>query len=180
MISAISQYELRVVMALAMLGRGLARRTEIPSNYLSKVLLALRDMGLLTKARGSGVGYRLQKCPKEIHLVNVVTVFDATQIDPPCLLGQKECSDEDPYTAHVARCEVGVHPASRDDDYRGYGRTELPGYVGGLKMSFDLAAWRSAKMKNPARRGVANAAVVVLVLWLARGPGDRRFLSAQL
>ncbi len=84
----------------------MAKRTEIPSNYLSKVLLALRDMGLPTKARGSGVGYRLQKCPKEIHLVNVVTVFDATQIDPPCLLGQKECSNEDPYTAHAAWRDV--------------------------------------------------------------------------
>ena len=89
-----------------MLGRDLAQRADIPPNYLSKVLLALRNVGLLTTARGSGGGYTLQKRPKEIHLVEVVGVFDAAMVDPPCLLGRQQCSDEDPCTAHGAWREV--------------------------------------------------------------------------
>ena len=37
-----------------MLGRELAEKAEIPANYLSKLLLTLRNAGLLSTARGSG------------------------------------------------------------------------------------------------------------------------------
>jgi len=113
MLSATSQYALRALTELAklphgtaMLGRDLAKRADIPANYLSKVLLALRNVGLLTTARGSGGGYTLQKRPEEIHLVEVVKVFDAAQVDLQCLLGKKECTDEDPCTAHTAWRDV--------------------------------------------------------------------------
>jgi len=89
-----------------MLGRELAQKAEIPANYLSKVLLALRNAGLLSTARGSGGGYSLQKRPAEIHLIDVVEVFDAPRARPSCLLGKKDCSDHDPCSAHEVWREV--------------------------------------------------------------------------
>ncbi len=109
MISATCQYALRALIQLArlpqgqsMLGRELAERADIPANYLSKVLLALRNAGLLSTARGSGGGYSLCRLPEEVHLIDVVEIFDAPRARPACLLGKEECSDHDPCSAHQA------------------------------------------------------------------------------
>ena len=68
MISTTSEYALRALARLAllsngstMLARDLAEDAGIPRNYLSKVLLALRNAGILDSTRGSGGGYRLRK-----------------------------------------------------------------------------------------------------------------------
>jgi Rrf2 family protein len=113
MISTTTQYALRALAKLsdlepetAMLGRELAKEANIPANYLSKILLTLRNAGLLTTARGSGGGYRLAKRPEEIHLIDVVEVFDAPRAKPPCLLGEGECSDDEACSAHHAWKEV--------------------------------------------------------------------------
>ena len=108
MLSTTSQYALRALTELAgipggeaMLGRDLAELADIPANYLSKVMLAMRNAGLVTTARGSGGGYRLLKSPDEIHLIEVVGIFDAPQVKPICLLGKGDCSDRDPCSAHT-------------------------------------------------------------------------------
>lgn len=109
MFSTTCEYALRALVALArmpegtaVLGRDLAREAEIPANYLSKILLALRNAGVLTTARGTGGGYRLRKAPSDIRLVDVVELFDGARARPACLLGNKECSDENPCSAHAA------------------------------------------------------------------------------
>jgi Rrf2 family protein len=113
MVSTTTQYALRALAKLAdldqgttMLGRDLARQADIPANYLSKILLALRNAGLLTTARGSGGGYKLARPPEEIRLIDVVEVFDAPRAKPTCLLGEGECSDDDACSAHHAWKEV--------------------------------------------------------------------------
>jgi len=109
MISTTSQYALRALTKLAvqppgesMLGRDLAAEADIPANYLSKILLSLRNAGILATTRGSGGGYRLDRKPSEIHLIEVVEVFDAPKARPDCLLGEGECSDEEACSAHQA------------------------------------------------------------------------------
>jgi len=109
MISTTTQYALRALAKLAdldegkaMLGRDLAEEAHIPANYLSKVLLALRKAGLVAAARGSGGGYRLERPPEQIRLIEVVEVLDAPRAKPPCLLGEDECSDETACSAHKA------------------------------------------------------------------------------
>jgi Rrf2 family protein len=82
------------------LGRDLARTAQIPANYLSKILLTLRNAGILTTARGTGGGYRLRKSPETIRLLDIVELFDGARAKPACLLGGKSCSDEDPCPAH--------------------------------------------------------------------------------
>ncbi len=113
MISVTTQYALKALARLAevepgrsMLGRDLAAESGIPANYLSKVLLAMRNAGLLLATRGSGGGYRLQRAPEEIRLIEVFEVFEAPRTKPPCLLGRDQCSEEDPCSAHHAWKEV--------------------------------------------------------------------------
>src|SRR5438309_10407751 len=108
MLSITSQYALRALSHLArqtegaVLGRDLAQSVEIPANYLSKVLLTLRNAGLVETTRGSGGGYRLRKPAAEIHLIDVVELFEeVSHTKPPCFLGRtRPCSEIRPCTAH--------------------------------------------------------------------------------
>jgi Rrf2 family protein len=85
----------------------LARRTQVPENYLAKLLLALGKAGIVAATRGSGGGYRLQPGALEVPLVNIVETFDGTRVRPSCLLGREHpCSDEDPCPAHFAWRDV--------------------------------------------------------------------------
>lgn len=116
MISTTSEYALRALAHLArmpeesaVLGRDLARSTEIPANYLSKILLALRNAGYLTTARGSGGGYRLSKSPDEIYLMEIVELFEGSKAKPVCFLSRsKKCGDADACTAHRSWRELSM------------------------------------------------------------------------
>lgn len=108
MLSTTSQYALRALSHLArqssgtVLGRDLAQSVEIPANYLSKVLLTLRNAGFVDATRGSGGGYRLGKSANDIHLIDVVELFEeVSRTKPPCFLGRtRACSETRPCTAH--------------------------------------------------------------------------------
>jgi Rrf2 family protein len=108
MLSITSKYALRALSHMAslpngseILGRQIAQNAEIPGSYLSKILLVLRNAGFLETHRGKGGGYRLQKRPKEIALLDVVELFEGNQTKPACLLSKfHECSDDNPCLAH--------------------------------------------------------------------------------
>lgn len=108
MLSITSQYALRALSYLAarsgdpVLGRDLAESVEIPANYLSKVLLALRNAGLVATARGAGGGYRLNRRAQEIYLIDVVELFEEiSRTKPSCFLGRtRVCSESTPCNAH--------------------------------------------------------------------------------
>ena len=108
MLSVTSQYALRALSHLAarsgeaVLGRDLAEAVEIPANYLSKLMLTLRNAGLVTTARGAGGGYRLGKPAEEVHLIDVVELFEENcRTEPTCFLGRtRTCSETTPCNAH--------------------------------------------------------------------------------
>jgi Rrf2 family iron-sulfur cluster assembly transcriptional regulator len=110
MLSITSQYALRALSHLArqegeaVLGRDLARSVEIPANYLSKVLLTLRNAGLVDTARGSGGGYRLRRPATDIRLIDIVELFEeVSRTRLTCFLGRtRACSETKPCTAHSA------------------------------------------------------------------------------
>ena len=116
MLSTTSQYALRALAHLAaqsgeaVLGRDLAESVEIPANYLSKVLLTLRNAGLVATARGSGGGYRLGRPADEIHLIDVVELFEEiSRTKPPCFLGRtRACSETTPCNAHSSWKDLQV------------------------------------------------------------------------
>jgi Rrf2 family protein len=108
MLTLTSQYALRALAHLArnsgeaVLGRDLAQSVEIPANYLSKVLLTMRNAGLVDTTRGSGGGYQLRRPANEIRLIDVVELFEEiSRRKPSCFLGRtKTCSETTPCTAH--------------------------------------------------------------------------------
>jgi Rrf2 family protein len=117
MLSITSQYALRALCHLArhsgeaILGRDLAQSVEIPANYLSKVLLTLRNAGLVDTTRGLGGGYRLGRPANAIHLIDVVELFEeVSRTRPSCFLGRRRpCSETKPCAAHSTW--KGVHAA---------------------------------------------------------------------
>lgn len=110
MLSTTSEYALRALACLAaqspgmaLLGRDLAKAAEIPANYLSKILLTLRNADLVDTTRGSGGGYRLHRPAEQIFLIDIVELFDGiSRNQPACFLQhQKPCSSSSPCHAHV-------------------------------------------------------------------------------
>ncbi|MFN7714135.1 MAG: Rrf2 family transcriptional regulator [Pseudanabaenaceae cyanobacterium] len=66
-------YSVKAMLDLAMQPRGelasvrqIAQRQGIPAPYLEKLLIALRQAGLVDAVRGSQGGYRLKKSPRRI------------------------------------------------------------------------------------------------------------------
>jgi Rrf2 family protein len=114
MLTATSEYALRALIHMAqvpngaaILGRDLAERADSPANYLTKILWALGNTGIIDATRGSGGGYRLRRKPEEIHLVEVVELFDRAKTGHACFLGGKrDCNDIEPCSAHAAWREV--------------------------------------------------------------------------
>lgn len=108
MLSATSEYALRALTQLArvsrgevVLGRDLAESTGIPPKYLSKVMLSLRNAGLVLATRGTHGGYTLLRPADAIHLIDVVQVFEGPATWPQCLLrAGQQCSDKESCTAH--------------------------------------------------------------------------------
>jgi Rrf2 family protein len=108
MFSVTAQYALRALTQLAkdrnepaMLGKDLAVMAEIPPNYLAKILLTLKNAGLLGTARGSRGGYWLVRAPESIKLIEIVELFDQMQTPQPCVIGERDqCSPDNPCVAH--------------------------------------------------------------------------------
>ncbi len=110
MLSQTSKYALRALVELArhqngeaMRGHELAECTNIPAKYLSKVMLILRNAGLIEATRGSGGGYRLIKSADSIALIDVMVLFEGKSARPECFLGvNKECDPRHPCSAHAS------------------------------------------------------------------------------
>src|SRR5512146_2480750 len=93
MLSTTSEYALRALAQLAQLSRGdsvlgrdLAQATGVPPKYLAKIMLALRNAGIVMATRGTGGGYMLLRPADAIHLIDIVQVFEGPALWPRCVL----------------------------------------------------------------------------------------------
>jgi len=64
----------------------LAKKTQVPRAYLSKVLQGLRTAGLLKSKRGAGGGVCLIKLPAEITILDVINAVEPLQRIRSCPL----------------------------------------------------------------------------------------------
>lgn len=114
MLSVTIQHALRALSVLAglpdgvfLLGRELAKRADIPANYLSKILWILGTAGFIDAARGNGGGYRLRKPAHEITLVDIVDLFEPNRSRTHCVLdGNRVCVKAEECAAHRAWHEL--------------------------------------------------------------------------
>lgn len=108
--SASATHALRAVVWLAAhegsearLGRDVARKLDVPADYLSKVLATLARAGVLRASRGMNGGYRLARPANHIRLIEVVLPFEGKRADPGCLLRPgKTCRTSGQCSAHGA------------------------------------------------------------------------------
>jgi len=107
MLSTTSQYAIRALSCLArmqhgdaVLGRDLAQQASVPGNYLSKIMLVMRNAGLVQATRGAGGGYRLARPASTIRLIDIVSLFDSSAAQLECVLGGGPCNDAHPCSAH--------------------------------------------------------------------------------
>lgn len=163
-LSASASHALRAVAWLAahagdeaVLGRDLARRLEVPPDYLAKVLATLARAGVLRATRGARGGYRLARAPGRIRLAEVVIPFEGRRATAECLLRPgRPCRDTGACSAHVAWGRVS-------EAFRGFLERTSVGDLGGGPLPQAGATRRPPDPPAPRRAPRRRAA----------GPGRR-------
>jgi Rrf2 family transcriptional regulator, cysteine metabolism repressor len=61
----------------------IAERHGIPQRFLVQILLQLKGGGLVASTRGAAGGYHLARSPDEITLLDILTVVDPEDPNPP-------------------------------------------------------------------------------------------------
>ncbi|MCG3128125.1 MAG: HTH-type transcriptional repressor NsrR [Phycisphaerae bacterium] len=96
MISQTTEYALRAAARLASCPgtvqqvREIARATQVPASYLSKVLRTLARARLVESQPGPGGGFRLALDPQRISVLDVVNAIDPFKRIETCPLGLPE------------------------------------------------------------------------------------------
>jgi len=103
-ISTRSRYGLRFLIDLAQRGAegpidlgSIAARQGIPETYLAKLVVPLRNAGVIRSARGAKGGYELARSPDEIAVMEVVEVLEGRT-------SLMECTDHPETCARAADC----------------------------------------------------------------------------
>ncbi|PWB69118.1 transcriptional regulator [candidate division GN15 bacterium] len=109
-ISAIEEYGLRCLLALAKQGKNnqlsisdIAEMEGLSVPYASKLLAILRRAGLVTAERGRGGGFSIATDPTQINLYDVLTALGGPMIDP------KHCSryaGQKNQCVHTEKCSI--------------------------------------------------------------------------
>lgn len=95
MFTQTAEYALRAVVYLAthedepVTTHQIARATQVPGDYLSKVLQALARGGLVSAQRGKNGGFVLSKHPGRITILDVINLVDPVPRIRRCPLGLK-------------------------------------------------------------------------------------------
>ena len=111
-ITSKSKYALRAVIHLARAGGRPVRREDLASaqggistEYLEKILLRLREVGVLTAKSGPGGGYRLARPPQEITAWDVISAVEDS-LAPVACLEESARAPEHPCNNDGLNCEA--------------------------------------------------------------------------
>lgn len=107
MLSKSGIHAIRALVALAQVPDGeyqgasvIAQLSGAPPNYLGKLLQQLSKQGILQSQKGLRGGFRLARPPEDVSLFDVVESIEDVGRWTACILGRKDCSDEDPCSVH--------------------------------------------------------------------------------
>jgi Rrf2 family transcriptional regulator, iron-sulfur cluster assembly transcription factor len=102
-----SQYALRAMAGLIVAdqtgplkSKELAKKTEIPSHYLSKIMRKMVEAGFIESKKGHGGGFLLKKPLKQIRIIDVLHATGFDMEVQPCVFGWDQCSDCNPCPLH--------------------------------------------------------------------------------
>lgn len=99
MISQTAEYALRAIVYLADQSgeartiRQVAAATQVPGEYLAKVLGNLKRAGITRAKRGLHGGYTLARSPEQITILDIINVVDPFERIRHCPLGNREHVD---------------------------------------------------------------------------------------
>ncbi|HVQ26540.1 MAG TPA: Rrf2 family transcriptional regulator [Planctomycetota bacterium] len=126
--SATTEYAIRALAHMAtlepgerILARDLAAATDVPRQFLGKILHRLARQGLLDSAKGRGGGFRFSRPAEQITLADLVEVVEGKDIMRLCVLGLDDCNDSQPCPMHDQwkafreRLKTRVHSATMAD-----------------------------------------------------------------
>jgi len=74
------------------LSKVIAEKTNIPHNFLSKIMNRLVQAGYLQSIRGTNGGFVLSKSPEEINLLEIAALFMRLDNLHECFLGMHRCN----------------------------------------------------------------------------------------
>lgn len=101
------EYGLQAVLYLAAKGIGeivsaeeIAKKLNIPKEFVSKILQDLTESGLVGSKKGKSGGFSLAKEPNRIRLIDIVAAIDGLSIFNSCVLGFPHCSPDNPCPLH--------------------------------------------------------------------------------
>jgi len=101
MLTQTSEYALRAMVCMARKGsdryfgvKEIAQETDVPSNYLAKILQQLAKTGILESQKGFSGGFRIALPLAKINLLAIVDPLENISRFHRCVLGQRECNDE--------------------------------------------------------------------------------------
>lgn len=107
MFSTTCAYAMRAMCRLAALRqqgyasmRDICEGTDLPSQFIAKIMRDLAKTDLLTSAKGRGGGFALSRDPATICLYDIVEVIDGVQQYTGCVLGLSACDDKQPCPQH--------------------------------------------------------------------------------
>ncbi len=106
-LSQTAEYALRAMAWIAshpprapVLARDLSAGTQIPAQYLSKILRRLVLAGILESRKGRGGGFTLARPPREIRFREVLAAVDAYPREGRCAFGWGSCDAAHPCPLH--------------------------------------------------------------------------------
>lgn len=101
MLTQTGEYALRAMVYMARKGEGvfcgvkdIAAATDVPANYLAKILQQLARAGVLESQKGFGGGFRVARKLSRITLMDVIDPLERVDKFRQCVLGQRLCNDE--------------------------------------------------------------------------------------
>jgi Rrf2 family protein len=101
MLTQTGEYALRAMVYMANKGEGafsgvkeIAASTDVPANYLAKILQQLARNRVLESQKGYGGGFKLARKLNKITLLDIIDPLERIDKFKQCVLGQRLCNDE--------------------------------------------------------------------------------------
>lgn len=106
-LSQTAEYALRAMACITLTKDGrpvpskvLARATNIPSHYLSKIMRKLVEAGLVISQKGHGGGFRLARDAGDITFKEILETVDNMIQPDNCVFGWDQCNSNQPCPLH--------------------------------------------------------------------------------
>lgn len=107
------EYAIRAILFLArqsedalVMSSEVAKKEDIPSHYLAKILQRMAKYGYVDSYKGRGGGFKITKLALDSSILEIVERIEGPVITLKCVTGLKECSDEHPCPLHEEWSEL--------------------------------------------------------------------------